>query len=592
MINTIDIFRFLEKKDHIIKKLPITDEQKIEAIDFFTTHPSYESEIDWNRKDLTWEDLEKVINKSRNTKSQIKKAVKQGIVGLTEGIDYVYVGTKDYQGSPVYAYIPLNWKGSRVLASDQVEPKLSTVFDGYTGAKWCISYQKTDQYWLKYQGSSCFIFLFGETVPTKKIALQITKRLLYREGPSNFDISSIEIWDAQDTPISIEDLGYSAQHDMLDFIKNFVYKAPIIKDSLITLDDLSKEGKLGLRVIDFDDFEEWYSQYKNPDGTISVYGDLNISYLNEEFFAEVSDNKTVELAIPYDNDTLNTIQKYNIKYKEVTGDVEITGNSNSYSISDVGSFEECNLGGSFLLDCYNLKSFDGMPKYFGSQATEDTGYCCCGITYIKENSPIKNLKGVPAVHPDMGAKIATYSIEECPGLESFDGIPNSELPIKILYTFIDSSSYNLRTLGSLPKGCKEIFLESFLTFDSNGNPAYSKFEGFEGLDSIETSEESPLEIIVSCDNSEYNSYTNEIQNKITQKIISWLNTIPKNVYVRFKVGFHYIPKTNTNVINITDRLDYIVAKNTINAAFQRVSNAFFSDKQHYNPNISFTFSSN
>ena len=172
--------KLLEKKDHLIKKLTsLTDEQKQQAIDFFNKHPNYENEIDWNRKDLTWEDFDAVINKSRDTKSQIKKAVKKGIEGLQEGEDYIYLGTFKYEGSDVDAYIPLNWKGSRVLASDQVPPLLSTVFDGFTGAKWCIAYQKTDQYWNSYTGrGDWFIFLLGEKVPTKKIAIQLSKDFL------------------------------------------------------------------------------------------------------------------------------------------------------------------------------------------------------------------------------------------------------------------------------------------------------------------------------------------------------------------------------------------------------------------------------
>ena len=172
--------KLLEKKDHLIKKLTsLTDEQKQQAIDFFNKYPNYENEIDWNRKDLTWEDFDAVINKSRDTKSQIKKAVKKGIEGLQEGEDYIYLGTFKYEGSDVDAYMPLNWKGSRVLASDQVPPLLSTEFDGFTGAKWCIAYQKTDRYWNNYTGSGdWFIFLLGEKVPTKKIALQLSKDFL------------------------------------------------------------------------------------------------------------------------------------------------------------------------------------------------------------------------------------------------------------------------------------------------------------------------------------------------------------------------------------------------------------------------------
>ena len=56
-----EFFKMLEKKDRIINKMNLTDEQKRIAIDFFTKHPNYESEIDWNSKDLAWDDFEEVI---------------------------------------------------------------------------------------------------------------------------------------------------------------------------------------------------------------------------------------------------------------------------------------------------------------------------------------------------------------------------------------------------------------------------------------------------------------------------------------------------------------------------------------------------
>ena len=220
-------FKMLEKKDHLIKKLSsLTDEQKQQAIDFFNKHPNYESEIDWNRKDLSWEDFEVVINKSRNTKSQIKKAVKKGIDGLQEGVDYDFLGEDIYKGKPFSVYIPANWKGSRVLASDQVEPKLGTVYDGYTGAKWCISYQKTDMYWNNYtkkisedsdkpslrtiSNGSIFLFFFGESIPSYKLAIQLSVSNVYdylMDSNSNSKILMentrvFDIWTSKDKQVT------------------------------------------------------------------------------------------------------------------------------------------------------------------------------------------------------------------------------------------------------------------------------------------------------------------------------------------------------------------------------------------------------
>ena len=160
-------FKLLEKKDHLINKLPnLSDEQKQQAIDFFAKHPNYESEIDWNRKDLEWEDFELVINKERISKSQLKNFVKEGTHYLTH-----------YTSKNLIIYQPLTYMGSRLLASKNVAP-------GVEG-KWCISYQKDKKYWNEYTFDKNKSFLILCT-PTTKYALEIS--------PSK----SIVCWDAED----------------------------------------------------------------------------------------------------------------------------------------------------------------------------------------------------------------------------------------------------------------------------------------------------------------------------------------------------------------------------------------------------------
>lgn len=586
MINTIDIFRFLEKKDHIIKKLPITDEQKIEAIDFFTTHPNYESEIDWNRKDLTWEDLEKVIYKVRDTKSQIKKAVKQGIVGLTEGVDYVYVGSTDYEGSPVYVYIPLTWKGSRVLASDQVEPKLGTVYDGYTGAKWCISYQKTDMYWKRYLDTSCFLFLFGETVPTKKIALQLDKSKLNELGVEGFNMkTNIDIWDSHDSPIYPSDVKY-LNTGMYAFISKFIYNSPLIIDKgLTTLVNLSNEGKLGSRVITSTNFEDWYHKYKNSDDTVSIDGNLIISYLNEiPFSARIVDDVTVEATMSFDKELLQQIENIGLKYKEIKGPFTYEGDYGTDSLNCHGSFTEATVGWDLMVDCYYLKSLDDMPKYFGLDDGREEEHTCahCTLQSIKPSSPIKNLVGVTGIIPSTSAQKYKYSLEDCTGLESFEGIPSSDIPLGISLTFIDEESCNLKRLGKLPKNFRTIFLENFIMFDKSGTPFYKDFESFGDLKGIPTSEDNPLEIITSASYIDYSDYSPEVKKLIEDKFFNWLTTIPEDVYVRFNIG-------------IDAGQDYEsqqrkgVTQSIITRAFQRINNVFFAEPETYNPKISFYY---
>ena len=131
------LYQLLERKDHLIKRIAtLTDEQKSKAIEFFANHPNYENEIDWNRKDLDWEDFESVINKVRISKSQIPNFVK-------EDEHYVVL----YSGDGVKVYQPLTYIGARYLASTDVAPH-------NVEGKWCIAYQKERDYWDNYSFGS------------------------------------------------------------------------------------------------------------------------------------------------------------------------------------------------------------------------------------------------------------------------------------------------------------------------------------------------------------------------------------------------------------------------------------------------------
>ena len=144
----IDLDSLIEKKDHLIKKMPLLDdEQKKEIIKFFTDNPSFEHEIDWNKTaSLEYSDFEEVL--AKRSKRSINKAVKsEGIKGLIEGKDYVEVTDVDFD--PVTAkgailegvYIPITYEASKHIASSKI---------GGVEAKWCIGWQKSPEYWFGY----------------------------------------------------------------------------------------------------------------------------------------------------------------------------------------------------------------------------------------------------------------------------------------------------------------------------------------------------------------------------------------------------------------------------------------------------------
>ena len=214
-------FRLQESKTTLLKKLlnngNITEEQFHIADDFFKRHNAFEKEIDWNRGlKITWDDLKGVIYKERNNKSQAKKKIRKGLEGFTEGKDYLVLEEGEYNGEPWTAYQPFTWEASRMIASHYVEPSKNE--DGEVGdANWCTAYQKDKTHWDDHNEVEAFIYICGETVPSKKIAVSISKEdydandteFLYFTGNLNFNI-----WDFDDDNNTIE------EEELLEVVPN------------------------------------------------------------------------------------------------------------------------------------------------------------------------------------------------------------------------------------------------------------------------------------------------------------------------------------------------------------------------------------
>lgn len=82
--------KYQEKKDHIVAKLGnLTNSQKRILIGHLDQSPHKESMIDWNNKDLKWEDFAEML--ATTSKTQKKALVKkEGLGGLEEGKEASY----------------------------------------------------------------------------------------------------------------------------------------------------------------------------------------------------------------------------------------------------------------------------------------------------------------------------------------------------------------------------------------------------------------------------------------------------------------------------------------------------------------------
>ena len=116
--------------------------------------------------------------------------------GFEEGKDYIVLEeTNSY-----VAYQPFTWEASRMIASHYVEPSENEKGE-IRDAKWCTAYQKDRKFWDSHNKKEAFIYICGESIPTKKVAISISKekfdasgsRFLYFIGNLYFNI-----WDFYD----------------------------------------------------------------------------------------------------------------------------------------------------------------------------------------------------------------------------------------------------------------------------------------------------------------------------------------------------------------------------------------------------------
>ena len=195
------IYRLKESKTTQLKKLlkngNITEEQFNTADEFFKTYSAFENEIDWNRGlKITWDDLKAVIYKERNSESKTRKKIRKGLEGFEEGKDYIVLEETD----SYVAYQPFTWEASRMIASHYVEPSENEKGE-IRDAKWCTAYQKDRKFWDSHNKKEAFIYICGESIPTKKVAISISKekfdasgsKFLYFIGNLYFNI-----WDFYD----------------------------------------------------------------------------------------------------------------------------------------------------------------------------------------------------------------------------------------------------------------------------------------------------------------------------------------------------------------------------------------------------------
>ena len=334
------IYKLQEFKTNQLRKLylngNITEEQYKIADKFFKEHSAYEKEIDWNRGlNITWDDLEKVIKKERNSKSIAKKKIRKGLEGFEEGKDYLVLEETD----SYIAYQPFTWESSRMIASHYVKPSRNE--EGkIKDARWCTAYQKDKNYWDIHDRIEAFIYICGETIPSKKVAISISKEK--RDATDSRFLHSLDnlnynIWD-------FDDLNYTIKEDeLLESVPNLY---GLINKAYNNWEDKHKEDIISKFTL-------------NPKTNRYDYDGNLFGGSLEIFIAENGDGFTINFGV-----VTGDFFCSDLKLTSLKGAPQKVGRDFNCSKNKLTSLEGApqNVGRDFICYKNNLTSLEGAPQ--------------------------------------------------------------------------------------------------------------------------------------------------------------------------------------------------------------------------------------
>lgn len=311
-----DNYVLRESKDRLIDKLTLTDEQKQALKDFFKRHPSYENRIDWNNKNLTWEDFQGVLSilSKTETKRQIRSKTTKGLESLVAGRDYEVV---DQQGTCTL-YKVLTYEAMCIIASNDVAPQLMSKipswaqrpenewYDWWTsditpssepeapGAHWCIAMKKTKAHWTEYIEQGYTFYVLADTSRTDKLG-----KICCFISWESFGNEDAEVWDANDDMFNLseyfedyETSGGPLSESAYEILKRNTLAEPVAPHEL-------QDAILEYYKVDLQPFKEYVlPRYKSLKTVVSyeedgnIFGDaLQIFKINVEGFGEDINNE-------------------------------------------------------------------------------------------------------------------------------------------------------------------------------------------------------------------------------------------------------------------------------------------------------------
>ena len=400
------------------KQKNLTDEQRAYLVELFTKYPhlwngSLLPSAKVNKGELTWDDFKDIIAQAGKSKSAAKKT---GIVGITEGKDYIYLGEGSNEKIGNYLmYQPLTYKGSKVLASNNVEPKKGN------GAKWCVAYQKSYEYWRKYSFEYNCKFIYLMTKNTKyaiavypnkvEVFTFEDKNLRYPAWCKNDEFIQKAMKELKEPQplkyMNLEDCIVKNQDGTLSLslVKKGIYledgEYNFVKKSIHDIiEPYIKNGRLTVK------FKEWDWDFRCPTDLISLEGcpDYVKGNFTCSFCSRLSslEGAPERVGGEFDCSSCDRLTSLEGAPERVGGEFDCSSCDRLTSLEgapkEVGGNFRCNfcislsslegaperVGGSFLCNnCRSLTSLEGAPKEVG-------GSFLCG-----ECNKLISLEGAP-----------------------------------------------------------------------------------------------------------------------------------------------------------------------------------------------------
>lgn len=309
--------QMIESKDHIIDKLNLTDEQKQTLKDFFKKYPNYESKVDWNKKDLTFDDFSELLNSAGKSRSQAKK---YGLSGITQGKDYVIIGSGTIEYGQTYTvYKPLTHLGSVTLASRRVSP--------FVEGKWCVA-ENNDHYWKHYtQDKDCVLYFVlidnmeGEQNGTK-VAIEI--------APDEFNVWSVEDSEVLNYSMPSGDMDITFK-DIIDFMEpDFEGSQQFAEVMKQQLENIRKDRTADMNIKKnaiIENYNNTLTNLFNKDGTFNkeMFEPFARLYdkMNNYYYSYISKNQpviTVPANYPYEEFPQPNVKYINTIYTMMVDD--------------------------------------------------------------------------------------------------------------------------------------------------------------------------------------------------------------------------------------------------------------------------------